>query len=340
MKRWRGGGWAVVLALLLANPAWAERVALVIGNDAYRHGRALNNAVGDARKVGDALERLGFRVLRQQNLGYAGLLDALDALGQAAAGAEWAVVYYAGHAIQVQGRNYLLPVDVALNREGDLRRAVLLNQGAGRSVAGRGLARVAPTGGNTLVAFATREDTIAADSGLYAAVLVEHLATPGLEVRQLFGRVRDAVMARTGNQQQPFTYGSLGGGHYAFKPGAAAAPPPATRPETPPPPTVDHDLIAWQSAEKCGTAACFRAYLADYPQGRYAKLAQAQLPSNNLSLWNPKVAFDGRVGKIEFVNNSLYDVTVHLWHPDSKAFFRSFLIKGNSKSLLQYKKLS
>ena len=116
----------------------------------------------------------------------------------------------------------------------------------------------------------------------------------------------------------------------------------ATRPPSPPPKddpakeTVDHDAEAWKSAEKCGTAACFEAYLADYPQGRYAKLAQAQLLSNNRSSWNPKVAFDGRVGQIEFVNNSFYDVTVHLWHPDTKDFFMSFLIKKNSKSLLQY----
>ena len=309
-------GWIGIWLLMGAMPiAWgAERVALVIGNNAYQHGGALTNAVSDAKTVGDALSSLGFRVLRKQDLSYTGWLDALDELGKAAVGADWAVVYYAGHGIQVQGKNHLIPVDVGLNREGDLRRTVLLddlltevnqarelglvildacrdnpfaarlNQGTGRSVAGRGLARVGQTGKNTLVAFATREDTIAADSGVYAAALVQHLATPGLEVERLFGKVRDEVMKRTGNVQQPFTYGSLGGGYYAFKPASAPVPPPAPAPApTPAPaaslpaPAVDHDLIAWQSAEKCGKPACFQAYLEDYPNGRYARMARAQL---------------------------------------------------------------
>ena len=303
-------GWIGVWLLMGAMPiAWgAERVALVIGNNAYQHGGALTNAVSDAKTVGDALSSLGFRVLRKQDLSYTGWLDALDELGKAAAGADWAVVYYAGHGIQVQGKNHLIPVDVGLNREGDLRRTVLLddlltevsqarelglvildacrdnpfaarlNQGTGRSVAGRGLARVGQTGKNTLVAFATREDTIAADSGVYAAALVQHLATPGLEVERLFGKVRDEVMRRTGNVQQPFTYGSLGGGYYAFKPASAPVPTPAPVPASATPaPAVDHDLIAWQSAEKCGKPACFQAYLEDYPNGRYTKMARAQL---------------------------------------------------------------
>jgi outer membrane protein assembly factor BamB/cytochrome c5 len=206
-------------------------------------------------------------------------------------------VYYAGHGIQVQGKNHLIPVDVGLNREGDLRRTVLLddlltevnqarelglvildacrdnpfaarlNQGAGRSVAVRGLARVEQTGKNTLVAFATREDTIAADTGVYAAALVQHLATPGLELRQLFGKVRDEVMARTGNGQQPYIYGSLGGGYYTFKPG----------PSPPPDGNRDPEVVFWDSVKDSRNPAVFRIYLERYPNGTFAKLAQIRL---------------------------------------------------------------
>ncbi len=116
----------LVLLLQVVAATAGERVALVIGNNAYQHGGSLNNAVSDAQTVGNALQALGFRVIRKQDLDYGGLLDALDELGKAAAGADWAVVYYAGHGIQVQGNNYLIPVDVGLNREGDLRRTVLL----------------------------------------------------------------------------------------------------------------------------------------------------------------------------------------------------------------------
>lgn len=257
MKRYNGIAgikqWALLLALwvLAVDAVAGERVALVIGNDSYPPAWALKNAISDAKRVGDALEKdLGFsRVIRKNNVKHSQWLDALDELGKVAAGADWVVVYYAGHGIQVQGKNYLIPVDVELKGEGDLRRTVLLddlltevnraqklglvildacrdnpfaarlNQGAGRSVAGRGLARVERTGSNTLVAFATQEGAIAADSGVYAAALVQYLATPGLEVERLFGKVRDEVMVRTGNAQKPFIYGSLGGGSYAFKPG-------------------------------------------------------------------------------------------------------------------------
>ncbi len=227
-----------------------ERVAFIIGNDNYQAHSQLKNAVSDAKRIGDLLEReLGFRVIRKNDVKHSQWLDILDEIGKSAVKADWIVVYYAGHGIQFQGKNYLIPVDLDPKGESDLRRAgqldellaevsrsqkmglvildacrnnpftAQLNQSAGRSVAGRGLARVSNTGTNTLVAFATQEDNIAEDSGVYADVLVKYLAMPGLSVEKLFGKVRDEVMERTGNVQKPFTYGSLGGGDYAFKPG-------------------------------------------------------------------------------------------------------------------------
>ena len=292
----------LVLLALLGLPsheleaAPANRVALVIGNDAYRYGGELNHAVSDAQKVGAALKALGFQVISKQDLDYGGLLDALDQLGKAAVGADWVVVYYAGHGIQVQGKNHLIPVDVKLNRTGDLRRTVLLddvltevnqarelglvvldacrdnpfaarlNQGTGRSLVGRGLTRVGETGGNTLVAFATREDDIAADNGVYATILAKYLVVPDLEVRRLFGKVRDEVMAQTHNSQQPFTYGSLGGGYYVFKSG-----------ENDDKDNTNLELAFWNGVKDSRNPADLRAYLEQYPQGVFVKLAQNRL---------------------------------------------------------------
>ncbi len=238
-------------------PAWAaERVALVIGNDRYEQEARLRRAVSDAKIVGDALSRVGFQVIYKKDLDRQSMLDALSDLNRAAVGARWIVIYYAGHGIQVHNKNYLIPVNVALNRRGDLFNTIplealllevnqaqelglvlldscrnnpfvaQLNQGTGRSVAARGMARVESTGGNTLVGFSTREGDIAADNGVYAQALVAQLKEhPGQDVRQLLGGVRDQVMRQTHQSQQPYTYGSLGGHYYSFAKPATPSPP-------------------------------------------------------------------------------------------------------------------
>ncbi len=162
----------------------------------------------------------------------------------AAQGADTAVVYYAGHGVEVDGRNYLVPVDASLAQATDaefeaipldnVRTAVsganslrlvildacrnnpfkLVSTDGKRSI-GRGLARVEP-GANEVIAYAAREGTVASDgsgeaNSPYAKSLVKYLKQPGLEIRLLFGEVRDEVMAATGKQQEPFIYGTLGG---------------------------------------------------------------------------------------------------------------------------------
>ena len=171
---------------------------------------------------------------------------ALGEFAAVAAGADVALLYYAGHGIEVSGQNYLVPTDARLNGAGDvdfetvdlttataaLERAAglkllildacrdnpfrsRLQQGGGTRSISRGLARVEPNGRDIVVAYAAREGTTAADgegtNSPYTAALLKHIGTPGLDVRLLFGKVRDDVVSATGGEQEPYIYESLGG---------------------------------------------------------------------------------------------------------------------------------
>ena len=240
---------AALLQLLLAVPALAqERVALVIGNGAYRSAPPLANPANDARAMAGLLERLGFRVETGLDLDRLAMEELVATFEEKARAAEVAFVFYAGHGIQVAGRNYLVPIDASLRRESDVRRLieadwVLESAGRARRLAvvfldacrdnplaesyastsrsaavGRGLASIGRAPANLLVAYATAADATAAD-GLgrhspFTEALLEHLPARGVELRLALGRVRDSVARRTDQQQIPYTYGSLGGDEF------------------------------------------------------------------------------------------------------------------------------
>src|SRR5262245_19068214 len=242
------------LALLAAGPAQAEkRVALVIGNAGYKTVSELPNPRKDARDVAAALRGLGFDVVEHHDLGMREMQRALSRFEDKATGADWAVVYYAGHGIEVDGRNYLIPVDAELKRGSDVEdetlaldrvlarvaaagklQLVILDAcrfnpfkqrmaGATRLVGERGLARVEPAQPNVVVAYAAREGQAAhdgkpGDNSPYAGALVKRLGEPGLELGKFFRKVREDVMTVTGGRQRPFEYGSLIGPDLFFKP--------------------------------------------------------------------------------------------------------------------------
>jgi branched-chain amino acid transport system substrate-binding protein len=221
-----------------------KRVALVIGNSAYKSVPRLPNPQRDAAAVAAALRQVGFQsVTLQTDLSLDKTLQALREFARAADGADWALVYFAGHGIEVGGVNYLIPIDATLandrdvpleavplpqvlnvaERAGKLRLVILdacrinpfdsqmKRADATRAVA-RGLARVEPNK-NTIVAYAAKDGETASDgngaNSPFTAALVKNLQTPGLEVRLLFDTVRDDVMDMTNNRQQPFSYGSI-----------------------------------------------------------------------------------------------------------------------------------
>ncbi|KRR06103.1 hypothetical protein CQ12_03015 [Bradyrhizobium jicamae] len=225
-----------------------RRIALVIGNSAYENAAALPNPVRDADLVADVLKRTGFETVTSlTNLRKDALISALRDFAARAETADWAVVYYAGHGMEVGGINYLIPTDAKIAADRDIGfeavpleqvlnaaerarklRLVILdacrdnpfaNQMkrtltvASRSVS-RGLAAVEPEAG-TLVVYAAKDGETALDgdgtNSPFASAFVKNVPTPGLEVRRLFDFVRDDVMEATGRKQKPFSYGSISG---------------------------------------------------------------------------------------------------------------------------------
>lgn len=236
---------ALALAFLLAAlPALAQgRVALVIGNGAYRAVPRLPNPISDASAVAESLRAAGFAVDLVRDAGKETMEGALRRFAAAVDGAELALFYFAGHGVQIGGDNHLLPVDARLAHARDVdfelvglplvlramqgarARVLILDAcrdnplaaqmrglSATRSV-GRGLARIENVDLGTLIAFSTSPGAVALDgagrNSPFTAALVQHLATPGLEVRQLMTRVRRSVVEATGGQQIPWDNSSL-----------------------------------------------------------------------------------------------------------------------------------
>ena len=245
----------VPAAIATDAPGGETRVALVIGNSDYVSVPRLPNPQHDAAAVADALRSAGFKtVVLNDNLGAAAMRQALNDFSTEAAKADWALVYYAGHGIEVNGTNYLIPVDAKLKTDRAVRfeavplDAVLASVEAAhklhlvildacrdnpflrdmtRTVAsrsvGRGLARVEPGASATLVAYSAKAGQTAMDgtdgqsNSPFARALIRNMQKPGVEIRKFFGLVRDDVMAATGNGQEPFVYGSLGGDDYFLR---------------------------------------------------------------------------------------------------------------------------
>ncbi|GLR89510.1 caspase family protein [Bradyrhizobium iriomotense] len=240
----------LVIAAALAGgapaPAAADgkRVALVIGNGAYKSVPALPNPPNDAGDVANAFRRLGFAVTLIGNASFDEMRRGLITLGRDAAGADMAAVYFAGHGMEISGENWLIPVDAELKKDTDAAneaislRSVMLQVTstaslglvildacrnnpfaakmqrslALRATATNGLGRIEPAG-NVLVAYAARDGTTALDgdgrNSPFTTALLHNIETPGVEITFMFRNVRDDVMEATRNEQQPFVYGSL-----------------------------------------------------------------------------------------------------------------------------------
>jgi uncharacterized caspase-like protein len=284
------------------DPALADkRVALVVGNSTYQTVPQLPNPSRDAGAVAKMFKDAGFDSVDVQlnvgNLEFKRLIRRFEAMADQA---DVAVVYYAGHGLEIGGTNYLIPIDARLASDRDADdeaiplerlvsstdrakrlRLVILDacrdnpfvttmrrERANRAVTS-GLGKVEPTGTDTLIAYAAKAGSTADDGdgqhSPFTSALLKNLTVPGLDVRLAFGRVRDDVLKSTGNRQEPFVYGSLGGETMALVPQAAK--PVDTEAEA----RVDYELTA-----QIGTKEAWDSFLASHPTGLYANLARAQ----------------------------------------------------------------
>ena len=234
------------LAVATAPAALGEqRVALVIGNGAYKSS-PLINPVNDARAMIRVLRETGFKVIGKENAGQREMQAALRDFGDALKNGGVGLFYYAGHGMQIKGKNYLIPVDANIEREdevaytsvdanqildkmdtaGNRMNIVILdacrNNPFARSFrsAGSGLAQMeAPVG--TLVAFSTAPGSVASDgkgeNGLYTQHLLKAITAPGTKIEDVFKSVRANVRRDTEGKQIPWESTSLEG-DFVFAP--------------------------------------------------------------------------------------------------------------------------
>jgi uncharacterized caspase-like protein len=271
---------AIVIALLLsADPAAAEkRIALVVGNSAYQNVTRLDNPRNDATLMAETLSSLGFTLIggrAQLDLDKAALDTDVQDFGRQIQGADVALFYYAGHGLQVNGSNYLVPVGANPTREADVdfqmvdTNLVLRQmQGSGtrlnvvildacrnnpfgargyRATDG-GLAQMrAPEG--TLISYATQPGSVAQDGSNghspYTKALATTIKQAGLDIFQTFNQVGLTVKRETGGSQQPWVSSSPIEGSFYFVAPAAAGPKVAISPQPPSADTLrpDPDLI-------------------------------------------------------------------------------------------------
>lgn len=278
---------SLVLLLLAALPATAAgRIALVIGNAAYSTVGELVNPYSDATAVAKALKDAGFEDVRHvTDLSAEKMRNELKDFSSKATTAEIALIYYAGHGAELEAENYLVPVDAKLLRSTDLQfeaisltsvRAAVAGAGKlrmvvldacrnnpfklasanGKRAASRGLSSIEP-GAGEVVSYSAKEGTIAQDgpansNSPFASALIKSLNEPGLEIRLMFGRIRDDVLIATKNEQEPYTYASLGGEAIYLKPPVAS------------PLSASPVALDWQVVSVSNSPSVLQAFLSKY----------------------------------------------------------------------------
>lgn len=226
----------VFVSISFSTVTFAEkRFALVIGNSTYSHIGSLPNAVSDADLIANKFRQLNFEVEILKNQTEDSFGEALDRLAQKANSLDVIAIYYAGHGIQKNGENYLIPTDAKLKNESAIERETISLKSIlqivenvpisllfldacrdnplagqmtakGRSVVTRGLAVVRPVG-DMMITFATLPNSVASDglsdNSPFATALAKHMDTPNTEISVLMKRVTKDVLDKTNGEQRP-----------------------------------------------------------------------------------------------------------------------------------------
>ena len=295
-----------------------KRVALVIGNGAYQNAVRLDNAVFDARAVADGFRKLGFQVVDGYDLDIDDMRGKVSEFSAALAGAQSAVIYYAGHGVSVDEENYLIPTDIVLKSPTDLDlnaisvslllkemkredrvnivildacrdnpfAAALARQKTRSLVVERGLSPIdGDLARGTLIAFASDPKSTALDGPTgrhspFTAAFLDHLFDPGVTIDTVMSRVRNEVWQKTGHHQLPWVNTSLIG-EYELNPQSSPA---ATVAAAGPAGTAvdarrSEENLLWQSAEHSDLPADYKAYLSAFPNGVFAQMAKNRIAS-------------------------------------------------------------
>jgi uncharacterized caspase-like protein len=303
---------ALVLSLFfLSSYAWAEkRVALVIGNSAYQNAPQLSNPQNDASDMASKLTGMGFVVVTGRDLDLTGMRQSIREFVGKVEGADVALFFYAGHGLQVNGGNYIIPVDAQLRSNNDLDfealpielvlsamernakvnlvfldacrdnplAATLARSMGTRSVAvGRGLAKL-DTGVGSLIAFATQPGNVALDgagrNSPFTTALLKHLGTPGQSITDDLIAVRRTVLQATDGKQVPWDSSSLTGPVF-LNPSPAADTTVSSATTAATDRTVE--LAYWNSIKDLTASSFFEAYLKEYPSGAFGTLAKLKI---------------------------------------------------------------
>ena len=278
-----------------------RRLALVVGNQTYRTN-PLTNPRNDAAAVAAALRRLGFDdVTEKYDLTRRQLDDVTREFAERVRAGDLALFYYSGHGVQVSQENYLVPIDFQAGSPADVRynafpvaqvrdrleesgarlRVVILdacrdNPFRGTRSSAGGLTAMNVQGEGTLIAYATAENSTAEDNaadsnGLYTKYLLQALATPGVTLKQVFERTRDAVWLQGGRRQRPFVYDGIVGDLVLTSVPAAVSTAPASGA------VPDPEVVAWQAVANTTKVAMLEQFVAAFPNGQYAAAARLKI---------------------------------------------------------------
>ncbi len=288
----------------LSSPRKEDRVALVLGNSSYQHAPTLENPKNDAADLSTALEKLGFKVITGIDLDKGGMERAIRDFARALKSSKVGLFFYAGHGLQVNGRNYLVPVDAKLEdasgldfelirldlvqrtmereantnivfldacRDNPLARNLARSMGTRSTEIGRGLAAV-ESGVGTLISFSTQPGNVALDgtgrNSPFAGALVQQLLAGRGDLADMLISVRRSVMKVTANRQVPWEHSSLTDRFYFTAPSASGASAGLTYAE-------QAELAFWNAVKDSKQPAVIRSYLEAYPNGAFVVLAKA-----------------------------------------------------------------
>ncbi|MCB1656690.1 MAG: caspase family protein, partial [Pseudomonadales bacterium] len=290
---------SISLLIMYASAAEAKRVALIVGNAAYKNENVLSNPINDARLIAKTLQNdLGFDDVKIiENADMRSLNRAVDEFGRKANGADAAFVYFSGHGLQTTDKqNYLLAVDAQIEQESDIKVSAITSEALVEATEGakirlvvldacrdrpnsvyktksatKGLTRAKdPSINGLLIAYATEDGKVAQDgrsggNSPYAAALVAELKKRDKPIMAMFDEVMESVVKQTNGTQKPTRSGDLTVKMYLVDP--VIIPAVAIS-------TVDSEKEFWDEVKNSTTANDYAAYLEQYPKGRFMVLAR------------------------------------------------------------------